>query len=124
MRGLNCYKLILPAIIITAMLLSGCSAVREPLIGYDFWAKLLVKGGDHEKAALDFLRRAKVEAKKRRDDSGAIRKLIDDLKSDDYETRRSAMYTLGSEHGPYSVPHFQTYLAEPTVGEFRISQQK
>ena len=53
-------------------------AMRDA-VGYDFWARLLTKGGDHETAAQDILRRARIPAKERRMDASAIRKLVAEL---------------------------------------------
>ncbi len=95
-------------------------AMREAA-GYDFWARLLAKGGDHEITAKEFLRRARVESKARRNDPQAIRKLVDDLASDDFKVRQAAAYRLGSEHGAFAVPHFKPVLANPRAGDHLVN---
>jgi len=98
-------------------------AMRDA-VSYDFWARLLVKGGDHEIAAQDILRRARVPGRQRRYDESAIRKLIDQLGSDDFNVRQKAAYTLGADHGAYAVPFFQNLLANPRAGDHRVAAMR
>lgn len=95
-------------------------AMRDS-VSYDLWARLLAKGGDHETAAQDILRRARVPAKARRLDESAIKKLVDELGSDEFTVRQKAAYTLGSDHGAYAVPYFQPILANPRADEHRVN---
>jgi HEAT repeat protein len=95
-------------------------AMRDA-VSYDLWARLLAKGGDHETVAQDILRRARVPAKARRQDESAIRRLIDDLGSDQFTVRQKAAYTLGSDHGPFAVPYFQKLLGNPREDDHRVN---
>jgi HEAT repeat protein/CheY-like chemotaxis protein len=88
-------------------------------VGYQFFIELLVKDGKFKIFAQYILSRAETHAPVPKKDPELIKKLVNDLRSDDYLVRYRAIHKLTSEIGDYAAPALVERLGDETNDKWR-----
>ena len=89
--------------------------------GWKFWADMMVKKGEHEVVAKHLLGLAQGGERAHMADAEKIRKLVGDLKSEDFTTRAEATRTILADHGDYAVPHMLDILGQAGDEDHRVA---
>lgn len=89
--------------------------------GWKFWADMMVKKGEYEVVAKHLLGLAQGGERAHMADAEKIRKLIGDLKSEDFTVRSEATRVLLADHGDYAVPHMLEILGQAGDEDHRVA---
>ncbi len=88
---------------------------------HEIWMELLVEGGEFKLVANRIMDRATKERVAARNDEGAIRSLVDTLRSsEDSLERRRTIDAMSASHGEYVVPYLLPALADDQNDDWRV----
>lgn len=88
---------------------------------HKLWLEILTSQGDMELVGRRLMGLVEMARRERRNDEGAIRKLIGDLGVDDVVSRTAAIRQLAADHGEFAVPHLLGWLSDSSNDGRRIT---